>query len=93
MSRSRQSKDLKPKQKTSRSRLIANMEAAARRLSRYAERAECDLGEMGTAMSLRAFAMGLRDLSDLLGERRMTIRPASRRNGNAFGHRGYRDRA
>lgn len=56
------------------------MEAAARRLSRYAERAECDLGEPGCAMSLRAFAVGLRDLSDLMGERRMTIRPSRRRN-------------
>ncbi len=43
----RQSKHLKPRQKTSRSRLIASIEAAARRLSRYAEKAECDLGEMG----------------------------------------------
>lgn len=70
----RQSKHLKPKSKTSRSRLIAGMEAAARRLSRYAERAECELGEIGCASSLRAYAVGLRDLSDLMGERRMTIR-------------------
>jgi hypothetical protein len=55
-------------------------QAVARRLSRYAERAECDLGEAGAAMSLRAFAVGLRDLSDLIGERRMTIRPSSRHN-------------
>jgi hypothetical protein len=72
------SRYLRPRQKTSRSRLIANMEAAARRLSRYAERAECDLGEIGIATSLRGFAMGLRDLSDLTGERRMTLRPSVR---------------
>lgn len=76
---SRQSKHLKPKSKGSRSRLIASMEAAARRLSRYAERAECDLGEIGVATSLRGFAVGLRDLSDFMGERRMTIRPSTRR--------------
>lgn len=74
------SKHLKPRQKTSRSRLIAGMEAAARRLQRYAERAECDLGEIGIGTSLRAFAMGLRDLADMTGERRMTLRPAMRRN-------------
>lgn len=62
---SRQSKHLKPKSRSSRSRLIASMEAAARRLSRYAERAECDLGEIGIGSSLRAFAVGLRDLADL----------------------------
>lgn len=78
----RNSKHLKPRRKGSRSRLIANMEAAARRLSRYAERAECDLGEIGTAMSLRGFAVGLRDLADFMGERRMTIRPGSRRNAH-----------
>lgn len=55
------------------------MEAAARRLSRYAERAECDLGEIGVAGSLRAFAVGLRDLADMTGERRMTLRPHLRR--------------
>lgn len=76
----RSSKYLKPRQKTSRSRLIASMEAAARRLSRYAERVECDLGEVGAALSLRAYAVGLRDLSDLMGERRMTIRPSIRRD-------------
>ena len=75
----RSSKHLKPRQKTTRSRLIASMEAAARRISRYAERAEVDLGENGAAMSLRAYALGLRDLGDLLGERRMTIRPSLRR--------------
>jgi hypothetical protein len=76
----KQSKHLKPRRKGSRSALVASMEAAARRLSRYAERAECDLGEIGAAMSLRAFAVGLRDLSDLMGERRMTIRPSARHN-------------
>lgn len=75
----KQSKHLKPKLRGSRSRLIGNMEAAARRLSRYAERAECDLGEIGIAMSLRGFAVGLRDLADFMGERRMTIRPSRRR--------------
>lgn len=75
----KQSKRLKRKSKTSRSVLIAGMEAAARRMSRYAERAECDLGEMGCAMSLRGFAVGLRDLADFMGERRMTIRPSRRR--------------
>lgn len=77
------SRHLKPRSKTTRWRLIANMEAAARRLSRYAEKAECDLGEIGIATSLRGFAMGLRDLSDLTGERRMTIRPSVRRAGKS----------
>lgn len=73
------SRHLKPRCKTTRSRLIAALEAAARRIARYAERADCDLGETGCASSLRAYAVGLRDLSDLMGERRMTIRPGSRR--------------
>ena len=77
----RSSKHLKPRQKTTRSRLIASMEAAARIIQRYAERAESDLGENGAALSLRAYALGLRDLADLLGERRMTIRPNLRRTG------------
>jgi len=80
---SRASKHLKRRPKASRSRLIRSMESAARRLQRYAERAEGDLGEIGTGMSLRAFAVGLRDLADLLGERRMTLRPSRRRNTRA----------
>lgn len=79
MSRLKQSKHLKPRRKGSRSQLIKGMEAAARRLGRYAERAECDLGETGCGLSLRAYARGLRDLSDLMSERRMTIRPSMRR--------------
>jgi hypothetical protein len=75
----KRSKHLKPKSKTNRTVLIAGMEAAARRLGRYAERAECDLGEIGCALSLRGFAVGLRDLADFMGERRMTIRPSRRR--------------
>lgn len=63
------------------------MEAAARRLQRYAERAECDLGEIGIAMSLKAFAAGLRDLADFTGQRRMTLRPSMRRNAHPQ-HRG-----
>jgi hypothetical protein len=55
------------------------MEAAARRLQRYAEKAECELAEIGIGTSLRAFASGLRDLADHLGERRMTLRPNRRR--------------
>lgn len=82
----RQSKHLKPKAKGSRTRLIASMEAAARRLSRYAEKAECDLGEIGVATSLRGFAVGLRDLADFIGERRMTIRPSSRQNARERSH-------
>jgi hypothetical protein len=78
---SRQSRHLKPRRKISRSRLIASMEAAARRMARYAEKAECDLGEVGIAMSLRGFASGLRDLADFTSERRMTIRPSVRRAG------------
>jgi hypothetical protein len=74
----RQSKHLKPRRKGSRAQLIASMEAAARRLARYAERAECDLSEIGVATSLRGFAVGLRDLADFIGERRMTIRPTNR---------------
>lgn len=76
----KQSKHLKPRRKYSRSQLCANMEAAARRLARYAERAECDLAESGIALSLRGFASGLRDLADFTGERRMTLRPSRRRN-------------
>jgi hypothetical protein len=80
MSRKHTSKHLKPRRNGSRSQLIASMEAAARRLSRYAERAECDLGETGCATSLYSFAVGLRDLADFMSERRMTIRPSSRHN-------------
>lgn len=88
----KQSKHLKPRRKGSRSRLIASMEAAARRISRYAERAECDLGEVGASMSLRAFAVGLRDLADLMGERRMTIRPVLRRtHGRKLRQNGRED--
>ncbi len=76
---SRQSRHLKPRVKTTRTQLIAGMEAAARRMARYAERAECDLGETGIAMSLRGFASGLRDLADFTGERRMTVRPSNRK--------------
>lgn len=83
---SRQSKHLKPRRKTSRSRLIASMEAAARRMARYAEKAECDLGEIGIATSLRGFASGLRDLADFTSERRMTIRPSARRTGKLVRH-------
>jgi hypothetical protein len=74
----KQSWHLKPRRKGSRTQLVASMEAAARRLSRYAEHAECDLGEVGASMSLRAFAVGLRELADMMGERRMTIRPGLR---------------
>lgn len=81
----RQSKHLKPKPRYSRSRLSVSMEAAARRLARYAERAECDLGEIGIGQSLRGFAAGLRDLADFTGERRMTLRPNSRRNAHTSG--------
>jgi hypothetical protein len=73
------SKHLKRRSKTSRSRLVASMEAVARRLQRYAERAECELGEIGFGGSLRAFAAGLREAADHLGERRMTLRPNRRR--------------
>jgi len=76
----RQSKHLKSRRKGSRTRLVASMEAAARRLERYAKRAECDLGETGCGLSLHAYAVGLRDLADMMGERRMTIRPAMRRS-------------
>jgi hypothetical protein len=76
----KQSKHLKRKSKTSRSRLIASMESVARRLQRYAERAECELGEIGFGTSLRGFAVGLREAADMLGERRMTLRPSVRRN-------------
>jgi hypothetical protein len=75
------SKHLKRRPKYSRSRLSASMEAVARRLARYAERAECELGEIGVGTSLRGFAAGLRDLADHTGERRMTLRPGLRRNG------------
>lgn len=75
----KQSKHLRPRAKYSRTQLISSIERAARRLSRQADRAEVEIGEAGCAMSLRAFEVGLRDLSDYMGERRMTIRPGSRR--------------
>jgi hypothetical protein len=78
----RDSKHLKRKTKTSRSRLIASMESVARRLQRYASRAECELGEVGFGSSLRGFAAGLRECADMLGERRMTMRPSHRRNAS-----------
>lgn len=80
----RQSRHLKPRRKGSRSRLVASMEAAARRLERYAKRAECDLGEVGADLSLHAYAVGLRGLADMMGERRMTIRPALRHGVRAL---------
>jgi hypothetical protein len=79
--RARNSKHLKRRPRASRSRLVASMEAAARRLQRYAEKAEYELSEIGIGTSLRAFASGLRDCADHLGERRMTIRPSRRRHG------------
>jgi hypothetical protein len=78
----RSSKHLKRRAKTNRSRLIASMESAARRLQRYAVLAECELGEIGFGASLRGFASGLRECADMLGERRMTLRPNRRRKVN-----------
>jgi hypothetical protein len=78
----RSSKHLKRRAKTNRSRLIANMESAARRLQRYAVLAECEIGEIGTGTALRAFASGLREVADMLGERRMTLRSNRRRKVN-----------
>jgi hypothetical protein len=80
----KQSKHLKPRRKFSRSQLVARLESAARRLARLAERTECELGESGTGLSLEAYATGLRDLADLMGERRMTIRPSVRRGSRAL---------
>lgn len=82
----KQSKHLKRRRKVSRSQLIASMESVARRLQRYGERAECELSEIGVGTSLRAFASGLRDLADHLGERRMTLRPSRRRNSKGVSH-------
>lgn len=80
------SRHLKRRAKISRSQLIASLESAARRLQRYAVRAEGELGEIGIGTSLRGFAAGLRDLSDFLGERRMTLRPNRRRNAKEVRH-------
>lgn len=82
----RNSKHLKRKPKTSRSRLVASMEAAARRLQRYGERAEWELGEIGIGTALRGHAASLRELADMLGARRMTLRPSRRRNARGTSH-------
>ena len=75
----RASRHLRPRGK-SRSRLVASLEAAARRVARLSERASCDFAEAGAAQSLIAYARGLRDLADQVGARGQLRRPTRRRS-------------